>query len=161
MDAYCIYQEFIIAASRDRAFRAMITHVNDIMPTLQPHIIESMSFICGDGGPGSIRQTIFTQASGLADGGPIQHRVDVCDPENYVHQQTMIRGGVLFPMMHSVIYKVTYEDLGHDRCICKVATEYHPKEGTGLSDIHTGKTTNLSFYQNIIEYIVNDPEAYV
>lgn len=98
----------------------------------------------------------------MAGGGPQLHRIDECDPENFVHKQTLIKGGLLFDKMHSVVYEVNFEPLGHDKCVCKVATEYHPKEGIVLKedDINIGKYATTAFYQAIMDYLVANPDAY-
>lgn len=100
--------------------------------------------------------------SGLAEGGPQLDRVDYFDPENFVIQQTVIQGGLLFKKMDSVVYEVRYEALGADKCICKVATEYHPKEGSMFKeeDIKFGKHMTSLFYQTIINYLITNPDAY-
>lgn len=104
----------------------------------------------------------FLSASGLAGGGPLLYRTDIFDPENFSQQQTLIRGGLLFDNMHSVVYEVKYEPLGGDRCICKLATEYHPKEGVRVKeeDINSGKRTTIGFYQAIVDYLVANTDAY-
>lgn len=90
------------------------------------------------------------------------HRIDELDPENFIFKQTLIQGGVLFDKMHSVIYEIRYEPVGNDKCICKIATEYHPKEGVVLEgeDINKGKYTTMKFYRTIVDYLIANPDAY-
>ncbi|KAK4767189.1 hypothetical protein SAY86_014939 [Trapa natans] len=92
-----------------------------------------MDIVSGDDTAGSIKQIVFTKESGLAGGGPQLCRVDYFDPENFAMQQTVIQG-LLSEKMESVVSEVRYEAIGTDKCICKVATQYHPKDGSEFKE---------------------------
>lgn len=75
----------------------------------------------------------------MAGGGPQTYRVDIFDPENFMCRQTLIQGGLISDKVHSVVY----EALGNDKCICRIATEYHPREGVVYLEMDIYKVRDL------------------
>ncbi|OWM88121.1 pathogenesis-related protein STH-2-like [Punica granatum] len=133
MDARCFYQEVLVPVSREWAFKALVLDMHNLLPKLVPHFVKSMEFIRGDWGqPGSIRQTIFTE------------------------------GGLLSEKMHSVVCEIKYEANSPDRCILKMATDYHLKEGVVFKeeDINTGRKITKEFFEAVLEYLISNPEVY-
>ncbi|OWM88118.1 major strawberry allergen Fra a 1.06-like [Punica granatum] len=161
MQVACTYQEFVIPISRERAFKGMAVDVHNLVVKAAPHIMKSVKTIHGDGGPGTIRECTYTKESGCsAIVGTL--RVDILDAKNFVYRHT-ITDGDAYRMMYSVIVEMRYEALGHDKCICKMSTEHHPKEGITYKeeDIEKGNRTMMALYKAMQDYLVANPNAYV
>ncbi|OWM88122.1 hypothetical protein CDL15_Pgr016695 [Punica granatum] len=162
METICFYEEFLVPVPRDRLFRAAVIDGDNLTPKLLPHVFKSMDTIDGDGGPGTIKRTVFNEESGLRTGDQL-YRIDVLDSENFIYRITLIEGSSLFERVESVVYEVTYADLGNNNCVVRVATEYHPKRGLTLKeeDIMARKTTTIGFYKIMVAYLMANPDAYM
>lgn len=80
-----------------------------------------------------------------------------------MYGQTIIEGILLSEKKHSVVYEVRFEALGHDRCICKIATEYHLKEGVVFKEedeTEFDRHRAAMLYSAIVEYLIRNPGAY-
>ncbi|OWM88126.1 hypothetical protein CDL15_Pgr016699 [Punica granatum] len=159
MNVPCSYHEFVIPVSRDRVFKAVVIDGHNLLPKLLSNVIKSVKLTKGDGGPGTISRTIFK--SGRED----VYRVDVIDPENYVLKATLIEGSIWMKerKVESLVYEVRYIASGPNKCIIQIATEFHPKEGITLEegDFERAKRGNLIFYQTVVGYLIENPDAYV
>ncbi|PKI56710.1 pathogenesis-related protein STH-21-like [Punica granatum] len=84
--------------------------------------------------------------------------------ENYIYKATLIKGGngTLWEKVDSIVYEVRYVTSGPDKCIVKVAGEYHLKEGITLEedDIERNHHTNKRFYEIMAAYLVANPITY-
>ncbi|PKI56709.1 major allergen Pru ar 1-like [Punica granatum] len=157
MDIPCAYREFVLPVSNVRAFRAFIIDGCNLMPKLLPHFIKHVYLVNRDGGPGTIQRVIFKS------GGEDLYRVDTFDPENYAYKATLSKGCMLHEKFDSVIYKLRFvASGGPDKCIVKMAIEYHMKEGRRLKeeDIERGQQRVIGFYQTMAAYLIANPDAY-
>ncbi|PKI46028.1 hypothetical protein CRG98_033557 [Punica granatum] len=126
MEVVCPFKMFLIPICRERVFKGLVIDAHNLIPELAPHIMKSIKTVHGDGGPGTIRECTYNEESGYS-GLTSTLRIDILDAENFVYRHTIIKG-VVYGRMHSVVHEMKFESLGHDKCICKVSTEYHLKE---------------------------------
>ncbi|OWM88124.1 hypothetical protein CDL15_Pgr016697 [Punica granatum] len=119
---------------RDRAVKAFVIDEYNLIPKLLPQLIND------------------------------HYWVDAFDPENYIYKATLIKGGngTLWEKVDSIVYEVRYVTSGPDKCIVKVAGEYHLKEGITLEedDIERNHHTNKRFYEIMAAYLVANPITY-
>ncbi|OWM88120.1 major strawberry allergen Fra a 1.06-like [Punica granatum] len=160
MEVVCPFKMFLIPICRERVFKGLVIDAHNLIPELAPHIMKSIKTVHGDGGPGTIRECTYNEESGYS-GLTSTLRIDILDAENFVYRHTIIKG-VVYGRMHSVVHEMKFESLGHDKCICKVSTEYHLKEGITFpeEDVLKGGRLVMGLCKTIVDYLVANPNAY-
>ncbi|PKI46037.1 hypothetical protein CRG98_033566 [Punica granatum] len=152
-------QEFTTSIAPSRMFKGLILESHNLIPKIAPQGIESIVFVEGDGGVGSIKQTNF------ANGGHLKwlkHKTDAIDAEKLVCKYSLIESDIAFEKIESVVYEVKFETSSDGGCVCKMTSEYHVKAGVELKeeDIKQGKDRAMGLYKVVEEYLLANPEAY-
>ncbi|KAJ0092031.1 hypothetical protein Patl1_24970 [Pistacia atlantica] len=148
-----ITQSFVAQVTPARMFKALILDSHNICPKLMFSSIKSIEYIEGDGEVGSIKQINFTEGSSI---GYMKHRIDMLDKENYMCKYTFIDSDILMDRLEYITYEVKFEGHGHGGCVCKITSEFKPKEGVDIKDIdiELGKDRAIGMYEVVEAYLI-------
>ncbi|XP_030515055.1 major strawberry allergen Fra a 1-3-like [Rhodamnia argentea] len=147
-------QEFTSAVAPSRMFKALVLD-SHIIPKIVPGGIKSVEFIEGDGGVGSIKQTIFGQSAHIKY---TKHKIDALDVENFYCKYTLIESDIEFDKIDFIVYEVKFTS-ADGGCACKMTSDYHVKEGAELKedDIKQGKDRAMGLFKTVEEYLLANP----
>ncbi|GFP83430.1 major allergen pru ar 1 [Phtheirospermum japonicum] len=139
-------------------FKAMVVEPYTVLPKIMSGAIKSVDLLHGNGGPGTIMQTNFS------DGSPapyLKHRVDAIDTENCTTKYSLIEGGWLDDKLESIDFDVKFVESGDGGCVIKINGEYHTKGDAILKDddIKAGKEKAKGFYIAADEYLFANPNV--
>ncbi|XP_059632771.1 pathogenesis-related protein STH-21-like [Cornus florida] len=154
-----ISQTFKTQVTPSRMFKALILDSHNLCPKLMFSSIKSIEYLQGNGEVGSIKQMNFTEASPLRY---VKHRIDALDNENFMCKYTLFEGDAFLEKLESVSYEVKFERYGYSGCICKLSSEYRPKENVEIKeeDIELGKDRAIGMYEVVEAYLMAHPHAY-
>ncbi|KAL5782208.1 hypothetical protein ACOSP7_007237 [Xanthoceras sorbifolium] len=154
-----ITQSFVTQVTPARMFKALILDSHNICPKLMFSSIKSIELIEGDGEVGTIKQVNFIEGSLVKY---MKQRIDMLDKEKYICKYTFIEGDVVMERLELITYEVKFEGYGHGGCVCKISSEYKPKEGTEITevDIELGKDRAIGMYEVVEAYLLAHPRAY-
>ncbi|KAI4303173.1 hypothetical protein MLD38_038835 [Melastoma candidum] len=152
-----VSKQLTSTVSPARLFKALVTDSHVLIPKAISGSIQSIEFLEGDGGVGSIRQT------NLLDGGKLKymkHRVDVLDVENLRCKYTLVECDVDFEKLESVVYDLMFKAAPRGGSVCRMTTSYHVKEGCNLAgeDLKEGKLSVVPLFKAVEEYLIAHPE---
>lgn len=148
-------QEFTSAVAPSRMFKALVLDSHNIIPKIVPERVESIEFVKGNGGVGSIKQTNFGKSACLKY---MKHKIDALDVEKFCCKYTLIESDIEFDKIDIIVYKVKFTSV-NGGCVCKMNSEYHVKEGAELKedDIKKGKERAMALFKMVEEYLLSNP----
>ncbi|CAK9185818.1 unnamed protein product [Ilex paraguariensis] len=158
MGVFTTTEEYTSAVAPARMFKALVVDSHILIPKLVPQSIKSVDFVHGNGGIGSIKQTVFPEGSHLKF---LKHRIDALDEANYHCQYTLIEGDILGDILEKVVYEVKFES-SSGGCVCKTTSHYHTKEGVELKEdeIKAGKDKATGMLKVVEDYLLTNPDIY-
>ncbi|RWR90173.1 major pollen allergen Bet v 1-F/I [Cinnamomum micranthum f. kanehirae] len=139
------------------------TVYNEIMSQVSPARLWkaiSITILEGDGGPGTIRQSNFTDA--IKDFSYWKDRVDAIDEENRVFKYSVIEGGLIGKKVKSTSFELKFEARKDGGSICKLNGEYETTEDSLPTKAETKEMMGsmVSMFKAIEGYLVANPAAY-
>ncbi|OVA12928.1 Bet v I domain [Macleaya cordata] len=159
MGVISVNEEISCSISPARMFSALILDAHNLMPKLLPQVIKSIEPISGEGGPGSIEQMNFTDASPIKFA---KHRLDAVDQENFHCKYTMIESDALGEKLEFIAYEVKFEASADGGCTSKMTTNYHTKGDAEMKEeeINAGKEKSIGMYKIVEAYLTENPHVY-
>ncbi|OVA07461.1 Bet v I domain [Macleaya cordata] len=152
-------EEFPCPVAPHRMFHALFEDAHNLMPKIMPHAIKNVEFLSGDGGPGSLQQVNFSDASPAKY---VKNRLDFKDKENFVCNYTVTECDAFGDKVDYITNEVKFEAAPGGGCICKTKTTYHSKGDTVLSEeqVKAGKENSMGMYKFVENYLVENPHVY-
>ncbi|KAL3648727.1 hypothetical protein CASFOL_005130 [Castilleja foliolosa] len=153
-------QEITVGVSPKRMIKAMVTESSTFLPKIMSGAIKSIAVLNGNGGPGTIIQTNFSDVAGT----PVpfaKHRIEALDAEKGTTKFTMIEGAWLGDKIESVVYDVKFEEVGNGGCTIKIASDYNTKGDAALKDDDIKEIVDRTkgFYIAAEEYLIANPNV--
>ncbi|XP_038720096.1 pathogenesis-related protein STH-21-like [Tripterygium wilfordii] len=153
-------QTFTTRVTPARMFKALILDCHNICPKLMFSSIKSIEFIQGEEAEvGTIRQLNFTEDHPYKY---VKHQIDAIDKEKFVCKYRFIEGDVLLDKLEFITYEIKFEGYGSGGCVCKMKSEYIPKEGVEIQevDVELGKDRSIGMYEVVEAYLLAHPQIY-
>ncbi|GAA0149951.1 hypothetical protein LIER_08999 [Lithospermum erythrorhizon] len=152
-------QEFTTTIAPARLFKALILDSNNLIPKLLPQFIKNVQVLQGDGGPGTIEQINFTDASPFKF---VKHRTDEVDKENLIFMYSLIEGDPLGDKLEYISYDIKFEETSDGGCICKMTSKYHSIGNSEITEeeIKSGKESAFAIYKVVETYLLENPHSY-
>ncbi|PON88218.1 Bet v I type allergen [Trema orientale] len=159
MGVTSLNQEFPCPIAPARMFKALIVDSNKVIPKLLPQFIASVDVLQGNGGPGTIEQVNFTEASPFKF---VKHRLDELDQDNFFCKYSMIEGDPLGDKLESIDYEVKFEAAADGGCVCKMTSKYNAIGDSAVNEeqIKEGKENALAIYKVVESYLLQNPDVY-
>ncbi|KAK4857082.1 hypothetical protein QYF36_024319 [Acer negundo] len=151
-----ISQSFVTQVTPARMFKALILDSHNICAKLMFSSIKSIELIEGDGGVGTIKDINFFEGSSVKY---MKQRIDMIDKEKFICKYSFIEGDVVMDKLELITYEVKFEGYGNGGCVCKISSEFKPKEGTEITevDIELGKDRAIGMYEVVEAYLLAHP----
>ncbi|KAG6758743.1 hypothetical protein D5086_018950 [Populus alba] len=151
-------KEIALSIPPAKIFKAFVLDGNHLIPKAVPGVIESLSLLEGDGGPGSIKQVNFGEGTGYKY---VKERIDVIDKENCIYEYTMIEGDVLGSEFEKVSNVVKFEASPDGGSICKGSSKYYTIGDIKVNEeeIDAFKEKQMGLFKAIEAYLLANPDA--
>ncbi|KAI4303165.1 hypothetical protein MLD38_038827 [Melastoma candidum] len=153
------YKQFTSTISPARFFKALVTDSHGLIPKAITWGIQSIEFLEGDGGLGSIEQTNLVDGYHSGKLKYVKHRVDVMDVENLRCKYTLIECDVDFEKLDSVSYDFKFEATPGGGSVCRMTRIYHVKAGCHLTgeELKEGKLSVYTLFKAVEKYLIAHP----
>ncbi|KAL3582993.1 hypothetical protein D5086_017325 [Populus alba] len=162
MGVITLENEFLVAVSPAKLFKAYCLDTDALMPKILPEYIKSSEIIEGNGGPGTVRKITFVEGKwkGL---NYVKQKIEAIDEENFTYSFSVIEADVWkFAEVEKVIYENKFVPTPEGGSICKRTSTYHIK-GDGeinkdkIKDVYGKKTQAL--FKVVEAYFLANPDA--
>ncbi|GAA0162966.1 hypothetical protein LIER_39503 [Lithospermum erythrorhizon] len=152
-------EEHTSPISASRIFMASIIDSHNLIPELMPHLIESIEFLQGDGGPGTIKKINYAEGNNFKS---VKHRIDELSLETLTYKYTLIEADTLVENLQNVTYEIKLEKLPNGGTNSKVTTKYYTNDDIILKEeqIRAGKERVYWIFKAVEAYLILNPEAY-
>ncbi|XP_050219267.1 major allergen Pru ar 1-like [Mercurialis annua] len=159
MGVFCYSDEYTSPIPPARLFKALILDSNNLIPKLMPQVVQSIQYVEGDGGVGSIRQINFQQGHQVKY---VKNKIETLDVENYTYKYSMVEGDGLLERLESAVYEVELVAGADGGSINKMKSTYHTKGDIVLSEeeVKAGKEKAIGMYKVVEAYLLQNPNAY-
>ncbi|KAG9131988.1 hypothetical protein Leryth_017194 [Lithospermum erythrorhizon] len=160
-------EEHTSPISASRIFKASIIDSHNLIPELMPHLIESIEFLQGDGGPGTIKKINYAEGNNFKKNErnnfkSVKHRIDELSLETLTYKYTLIEADTLVENLQNVTYEIKLEKLPNGGTNSKVTTKYYTNDDIILKEeqIRAGKERVYWIFKAVEAYLILNPEAY-
>ncbi|KAL9688899.1 hypothetical protein QQ045_033325 [Rhodiola kirilowii] len=153
--------EVTSAVAAPRMFKALLLDMDSLLLKIMPDIFKSIETLHGDGGPGTVRESVI-----LLDGATrrIKNRVDALDIEKMTKSYTMIEseGDALMAKFESISHEITVEPTADGGCKVKTVSNFYPKAGAQVSEdeLKAHKADSEALFKAVEGYLLANPQAY-
>ncbi|PIN16959.1 hypothetical protein CDL12_10381 [Handroanthus impetiginosus] len=134
MDAITYDMEIPSSIPVTKMFKALVLHVDALIPKIMPQAVKNVEILEGDGGFKSVK-----------------HNIDALDTENLMHSYSIVEGDALMGILQSITYHVKIVPSEDEGCICKNMSIYHTNDGVEISEekIKEGKEKAMAMLKAI------------
>ncbi|EEF39651.1 major allergen Pru ar 1 [Ricinus communis] len=149
-------KEIKTAVPQATMFKVFVLESHTLIPKILPNI--SIEILEGNGGPGSIKKTSFTEGG---DTKYIKTKVEALDKDNFTYSYTIIGGEPWSDNIEKVCYEIKILASPDGGSICKSSSKYYPKEGCQLDEekIKTGAEKAFGMFKAIETHLLTNPDA--
>ncbi|KAJ6416406.1 hypothetical protein OIU84_002291 [Salix udensis] len=159
MGVITLENEFVVAVSPAKLFKAYCLDADTLLPKILPEHIKSSEIVEGNGGPGTIRKITFTEGKELSYA---KQRIEAVDEENLTYSFSLIEANVWKDAVEKVTYEHKFEPTPEGGSICKRTSTYHIKGDAEINkdeikDVYGKKTAGL--FKAIEAYFLANPDA--
>ncbi|XP_020589385.1 major pollen allergen Bet v 1-M/N-like [Phalaenopsis equestris] len=160
MVAGSISRENVSRVSLDRIWKGGVLDSHNLLPKILPDFISSVELSEGDGGPGTLKKIIFTDA--VKEFRSIKEKNEVLDSENHIVKHSVIEGGLIGLRLKSYSFELKFEVINNSETLGKLKIEYETIDDTPLNDEEQEEISKSFFLivKAIDEYLTNNPTAY-
>ncbi|XP_020585865.1 major allergen Pru ar 1-like [Phalaenopsis equestris] len=152
--------EGVSNVSIDRLWKAGILDAHNLMPKLLPDVITKVELLEGDGGAGTVKKFVFSEA--VKEFRYIVDKTDALDDENHIIKQTVVEGGLIGSRLKSYSFELKLEAGSNGKTVEKTTVHYETLDDTPLSVEEQGQI-NASFSlmtKAVEEHLIANPAAY-
>lgn len=92
----------------------------------------------------------------------MKNRIDVIDFENLMCNYTLFEGDMLVDKLESISYKIKFEPLSEEKCVCKVTSQYFTSHDFEIKEeqLRGAKERVVGMYKIVEAYLFENPAAY-